>query len=215
MSQEDIKPIYPALSTQPVPIDRLPDAETMSLDEARVILQTVVDSHEQNFDANSSLSHIARYSVDVLRKAVYLVAMDITVDNEDDSLNPRIAVKNTPHGKLTMKIHNTFDKNLTTTSPQDCALSLENMGLDVLYNDFLINQPTGNIDRAAVGFIDYREDVKAVSLIDMDEEPFVEGYQHMLRGLRWMCVNLLEWKTNPGVVMPEDLDGKTPNALLG
>jgi len=181
------------------------DNSEMSLQDARTILASIVGHHESNITSSTTPDMIGEYSLDQVRNAVCIVALDLVKDVQKESLGVKRIHKMTSRGELTFGFFRKI-KDFKITDPEYVELELIDHGRIILNNSFALAEPENSFYRTFISFIDHRSrSRKYTNLYSFYDNPSLEGYQHLMRGLRWMCANLLDWN-NSEVIMPEALD---------
>jgi hypothetical protein len=171
----------------------------MTLEKARSVLQAIVDTHENNPATYTSLDGIGEYSTEQVRQAEKLIAQSLIKEHGGKNLAFDLfsLKKSTPQGILSL------------------SLSGDRVGLDLLMNGnqvldakFPLRDPKETILKIIhTGFYDHRSKQPNANLYDFEKKPTIEGFQHMVKGLRWMSANMLNWE-NPQTVMPEELNSR-------
>lgn len=91
---------------------RLPSRESVDLATARVILQAVVDTHENTFTEGSDLTRAGSYDIEQIRQALALVSQDIMQTRGVNQFGRSHAEKQTPHGILSLVVrHRLYKKD--------------------------------------------------------------------------------------------------------
>jgi hypothetical protein len=176
----------------------------MDPDTARAILEAIVGTHEKIFaETATPISLVRGYTNEQVREAMQLFAdrlMNEHKAKENIAKSGRILSKNTPEGNL--KLH---------LKANSLDLELHRYGKILLSNGFALKpvEPTGTVYQILTGFSDNRPGNMRTSLFDLGRKStspeFRQAFGHMVRGVRWMCANMLDW-TNPNTIMPEQLD---------
>lgn len=91
---------------------KLPSREPVDLATARVILQTIVDTHENTFTEGSDLTKAGSYGIEQIREALTLVSQDIMQTMGVNQFGRSHAEKQTPNGKLSLIVrHRLYKKD--------------------------------------------------------------------------------------------------------
>jgi hypothetical protein len=190
------------------PSQEVQQQNEMDLDTATTVLQTIVDTHESSITSETQLDKIGGYTTEEIREAERVVAQSI-MDKYGSEKRPYLVSTNklTPQGKL----HLVLGKDVVHLSlfPRD------NNEPPPLHNSFaLVEHPQHSEQRKATRFSDSLSGDKIVtSLNTLDKQPTLEGFQHMIRGVRWMNANMLAWN-DPTTIMPEQLDNKPTSSII-
>lgn len=194
-----------------VPEGRL-DTE-MDMDTAQKILQLIVDTHENTI--TSVTDTIGGYSAEETRQAYRVVGKSI-VDTYPSMPMPRFSEGDDP---ARPSLDETSDRVRTVkrTSQGDLALLFDKDEILLLYHDkdgmpqyqhqVTFGEPKPmdeSYNSLRIGF-DQRSGTFPNSTPD---NPTLGGFRHMLRGARWVGINMLNWSED-GIIMPEQLDGKS------
>jgi len=178
--------------------------QEMDLETARGILQDLVGTQENSITETSPLDQIGGHSVDQIREATRLIGEDLIKDAEA-GFGFTFLRKQTPQGYVSLGVWQGSDQEHNPTGQTEkFTLSLSEGANDVLVNSFPVTEPTDDIRRITTVFKDHRIN-RAVSLDNLAKEFKLDDYRFMIRALRWMSANVLDWK-NPQCIMPEQLD---------
>jgi hypothetical protein len=186
-------------------IARIPQKEIeaspkMNPEKARSVLQAIVDTPENDPATYTSPESIGGYSTEQVRQAEKLIAQSLMEKYDGKNLVFDLfhLKKSTPQGILSLSL-----------SDDRVGLSLLMNGNQMLDTSFPLQDPKDSVLKIIhTGFYDYRsKQPNTNNLYDFEKKPTVEGFQHMVKGLRWMSANMLDWE-NPQTIMPEKLDGR-------
>jgi hypothetical protein len=188
----------PVAMTDPLKPEPEQPATEMDPETARVIMQAVVNFHESRINENTALDRIAGYSTSNIRTAVKTVAQLVlkSAGAEPEEFSESVNTeKTTQYGTLELTLSSST-VNITLSDPKNF----------ILENEFPVTEPADSLERAAIRFADFRDgQVKYASPETFSAAVSLDEIRHMIRGVRWMCANLLSWK-DPGVILPEQLD---------
>lgn len=197
----------------------------MDLRSAIKVLQDIVKTDESGITESSDLTTIANYSQLQVRQALVTVVEKIVKDQHEDpkiTFIPSAPVidKGNMHGfKIGKEDHDCLcemgldqsDYDGTVFNPSNINMSLKDReGFGLIENDFQLRESEFWWDGGLCGFVDRRHETREVSIImDLEAEFDLDTYKKILRGLRWMSANVLNWN-NESIILPEDLDNHIP-----
>lgn len=207
-STDDTKDlVVPSSHIQSVAPEEVKTQNEMNLDTARIILQALVDTHEDTFTEDTPFDRVGGYTTDQIRQAEEMVARAIIQEYsggaERGSLEAKHASKETPDGTMHLMLLNDG-----TTDEASLNLTLKEGKKYLLVNEFSLREPDTMSSRFSTRFSDFRSgqpDVTALSTLDY--RPTLANFRKMVRGTRWMSANMLAWQ-DPNAIMPEQLDNR-------
>jgi hypothetical protein len=181
---------------QPHPSQERQPQDEMDITTARTILQAVIDTHEETLTKQTPLDTLGGYTVGQLRQAERVVAQSI-IQKVPQRYELVTREKRTPEGTLQLSVG---------------TLSVGLNLIDFTRNRFIANRfplsEPGSLTRIFTEYADsHSEQPGGTRLSDLEKNPTLPGFQQMLRGVRWMSANLLNWE-NQNTILPEQLDQK-------
>lgn len=179
------------------------EAKEMDLETARVVLQAIVDVNENAITEQTPLDRIQEYSIDQIRQAVQLVTESLK--DKSDEIYPwpekgesaYFTLQQTPQGELYLFKGDDF---------VELALMSTRFGPDIS-DRFALDDKEG-FDKRFIHFSDVRSGANIhTGLTDLEKAPTLAKVRYMIKGMRWMSANLLNWE-NHTALMPEDIQAK-------
>ncbi len=187
--------------------EEIQSATEMDLDTARVVLQAIVDTHEDTITEQASLDRIGGYTTEQVRQAEKVVAQSILKEHGSKfagqipgSPPDSSTRKETPQGSLSLALSDAF---------VTCTLQEKESSHILLRNQFLLREPDDTYrlyEKGITGFRDNRSGDRT-EIDDLENNFTLEGFRRMVRGTRWMSTNMLHWN-DPNTIMPEQLDNR-------
>lgn len=199
----------------------------MDLETARKILEQIVGTSELSIESLERIETFAGIDVNNIRQAVHVVALSL-VDKEmevrlrtnaKNNNSPFIEgqvfkEKEAPPYRLTLQ---TLRENRHGNSGEVDALimwadeRLEDYETKRYEFQFPLKDESENVASFSGspgnpgGF--FGVNLSIISSRTLSDDPLGD-YRVLIKGLRWASANLLEWNTNPNIVLPEDLDAR-------
>lgn len=200
----------------------------MDLDVARAVLQAIAVSQEESMTEDSPLDKIEKYSMEQVRQALRLVGEDLLSRHEVTSgdKNSKFLKKEDPQGHVLLGFHykpkgrdpsidEIYDKSTFFDEMTGIKLSLTNFYPDkhirnLMSFDFSLRDPKSELDLVFINFQDMRDpkNERYVNYKNIIESFNLNDYRFMVRGLRWLSINMLKWE-DKGLVMPEQLSSSS------
>lgn len=171
--------------------------EPLDLATARVVLATVVRTHENTLTEASNLTKVGIYDIDQVREALNLVSRDIMSGIS-------WVEKQTQSGRLMLFVYHLSGEDSKTEEPESLYMSLTNAGGFVLESEVPLRQSDSWVRQDAVRFSDFRRGVNVVSMYDIKKKFSIDSFRHIWRGMRWLSANMLDWSGD--FKLPEDLE---------
>ena len=179
---------------------------------AKGILQRIVGIHQGSISEASPFDRIGEHNTTEIRGALRAVGENLIVTHNgkrmgrDSNIN---VVKNGSQGQVLLNMHDGFINTEPTGRPDIISLKLYLNGGRYITSYFPLDGETDALSpywfRTTELYADTRDPVKKVTGEQMQKNLTVENYRDMIRGLRWMSANMLDWD-NPEIIMPEQLD---------
>ena len=200
----------------------------MNLDIARSVLQAIAVFQEESMTESSPLDKIGNYSIEDVRQAFQLVGENLLLRHEVTSgdKNGKTLKKEDPQGHVFLRfnykpkgrnpsIDEIYDKTTDFDEMTGVDLDLTSVFPDghlrnLMSFDFSLRDPESELDLIFINFQDGRdsENVRHINYKDIIETFNLNDYRFMIRGLRWLSINMLKWE-DKGLIMPEQLNNST------
>lgn len=194
-----------------------PVAPELDLETARTILQGIVNFHEQSIAKEHRSDKIGLYSTQQIWEALRLVGEDLMLRHKAKLISPTDPTKFPSLG-----LDKTAQKDtghlwiVHRPNPQadSIALALDTtripkIGFSKSWTMLYCSIPLAEWDPMIFnyhGFSDYRvEPEKHATRGKLYGKLSLDNYQFMIRGLRWLSANMLNWE-GKDFIMPEQLD---------
>lgn len=174
---------------------------SMSLEEARKVLQTLVITHEDLIVDESNLDSVNGLEVYTVRKSLWIVAQDL-------GANKGAIRKRTQLGWLTLSIKYIFKDKEKTDIPGNIYMDLINDGLYVLESEFPLTDSDSWFLQQSVRFSDFRYGKDVTTVYTLQKNFELRHFRKIWRGARWLSANMLEW-SDSRVLLPEEIDNKS------
>lgn len=194
-----------------------PVTPELDLETARTILQGIVIFHEQSITKEHPLDTIGLYSTRQIREALRLVGEDLMIRHKAKLISPT-----DPTNIPTLSLDKTAQKDtghlgiVYRPNPQSNSIALAldttripKIGFSKSWTMLYCSIPLAEWDTTRFnyhGFDDYRaETEKHASIGRLNGKISIDDYRFMIRGLRWLSANMLNWE-GKDFIMPEQLD---------
>lgn len=187
--------------------DFLPEPQLeMTLGKAQRVLVQIVRKDESQIKDVSDFGRVGPYSSEAIRTAIEIVGTHTIRSNQTNKFQDSVS-KMTDEGKLELLTIRPLSQTEKETTARNLQMFLYSKDASATNSvsvrmEFPLIPTTLPIDREFIAFGDGK---KRVSLADLERNFSVEKAQFLWRGLRWMCANMLLWKTWWSI-SPENID---------